>query len=1049
MDSLVRFTLRQQVFFNLLFVIAILGGSFAVNGIVIERYPDINMGKLFIETFYPGASPRDVEALVTRKLEDAIRDVEDIEFITANSTHERSTITVKFRDDTDYQRTYDEVRFRILATLDELPAAVEPPQFDLFRLGRWLPVVAVNLIGERSNRALTLLAEQLQTPLGQIPGVAEAQMTGEQTQEFHIALNLDQLRRFGLTFETVATSLQEANLIIPAGDYTDQSGEFIVRVDERFRSREQVLETVLRRDADGSLIRVADVISSAELTYRDPHVISSVNAQDAVTINILKNADGNSLDIYQAVTAVLAEFEPMLANAQVKAVLTEDSTTYIRDSMSTLGWNMILGIILVGLILWFFMGSRNAGLVTIGIPFSFLVTMIIMHVTGNSLNEITLFSFVLVSGIIVDDAVVVVENIYRHVEEGRPLNEAIIQGTSEVMFPVIAATATTAVAFLPMLLMSGSTGEFFALIPKAIVFAITASLFECLFILPLHYLDFGPRLNTKPSQQHLGYDERILSWLRQQTIGGVLLALRWRWSSLMIVTGLFISAVAMLGLSVAGIVPFIRIQFFPDDYNIYYAFVEAPPGTAIELLDERVRTISSDLIADGSGYARSVTGFAGFVFDESYEKQYGHHLGTVKVALPAKKDRAFSDPVAYLDAITARVKSRYQDDLFKITVRAEKDGPPAGKDINIRIVGNYEPSIDALATALTDALAAEPTLAPALTDIDAGASLPARVLKIDIDEVRAQEFGLTKAQVAHLAASVLDGRYLGDYRLADEEIDLKLKIAPEWLLTPEAALATPVIEHVTGPVYLRDVAHLVIESQPGELHRYRNQRSRTITANIRADASISAASVIYWVRQYYHAVGSQYPGASLTFGGEFETTQRSFTSLMQAFVLAIVLIYLILAVQFKSYAQPILILSTVAFSIIGVVFGKWLSQSIFTVNSFIAVVGVTGVVVNDALVLLEFINRRYRTGLSRHQAIVEGIQIRLRPILLTTITTTLGLLPMALGIPSYSIVWGSMASTFVTGLAAATVLTLFIVPVGWDLLQSREERRQLTRKAID
>ncbi len=220
----------------------------------------------------------------------------------------------------------------------------------------------------------------------------------------------------------------------------------------------------------------------------------------------------------RAVEAVIEEVRPTLAEQGVEVVLTDDSTTVIQDSMATLGWNMILGVALVGLILWYFMGARNAGLVTIGIPFSFLVTMIIMWLTGNSLNEITLFSFVLVSGIIVDDAIVVTENIYRHLQDGKPLREAIITGTAEVMLPVISATATTAAAFLPMLMMSGSTGEFFALVPKAVTFAIVASLFECLFILPLHYLDFGPQSATASATQER--DDPLMRLLRRSRARG-------------------------------------------------------------------------------------------------------------------------------------------------------------------------------------------------------------------------------------------------------------------------------------------------------------------------------------------------------------------------------------------------------------------------------------------------------------------------------------------------------------------------------------------------
>jgi HAE1 family hydrophobic/amphiphilic exporter-1 len=1044
MHSLVRFTLRQQVLFNLIFVVLMVVGVLAVQDLAVERYPQINFGKVRISTFYPGASPQDVEALVTLELEEAIEGLEDLELVRASSVGERSTITVKFREGSDYDRLYDDLRFRVLGALDELPAAVEPPQFQLIETSVWLPVVSVNLVGERSNRALTLIAEELKVPLSRIAGVDEAAIIGEQTREFHVALDPTRLARHGITFDDVSRALADANLIIPAGDYADESGQFVVRVDERFRSREQVVSTIVRRDADGSFVRVEDLIASAGLDYRDPYLINSVNGLDTVAIQVFKGDGGNALDIVREVEAIVADFQPILDQEGFEVVLTQDSTTYIKESISTLGWNMLVGIMLVGLILWYFMGPRNAGLVSVGIPFAFLVTMIMMWLTGNSLNDITLFSFVLVSGIVVDDAIVVTENIYRHVQDGEPLHEAIVNGTAEVMVPVIAATATSVAAFLPMLMMTGSTGEFFELIPKAVSFAIIASLFECLFILPLHYLDFGPRAGGGAKALH-ERDDWLLRQLRRMTRRVVGWTLRFRWTSLAVVWITFFTAVAMLLVSVAGVAPLIRIKFFPDDYNLYYIFVEGPPDTTITTIDSRVRAIAGEIIAEGPGYARSAAGFAGFTVNEDYEQEYGRHLGTVMVALPAKDERAFDDPIAHLEQVRQRTTARWAEDGFRISVRAEKDGPPSGKDVNIQVIGNDEQAVAGLADALAAELRQDPVLSADLIQLDDGRAPPARVLRLLVDEPRAQELGLTKGQAAQLAAAVLDGRYLGDYRLSDGEIDLKLRIDPAFIATPERALEIPVLEHASGPVRLGDIVLPIPEIQPSELQRYRGSRSRSITANIRPGADISPASVTTWARDRYRELRADYPGATIAFGGEFEETQRSFNSLFQAFGLAVLIIYVILAAQFKSYAQPLLILSAVMFSIIGVVFGKFVTQSLFTVNSFVAVVGVTGVVVNDALVLIDFINRGYRSGLSRAEAIHRGLDIRLRPILLTTLTTTLGLLPMAVGIPSYSIIWGSMASTFVTGLATATLLTLFIVPVGWDILTERQERRAAKR----
>ena len=280
MKAIVRFTLRQQVLFNLVFALTILVGFMALGEITIERYPDVNLGKVQIATLYPGASPGDVEALVTREIEEALEGLEEVEYIQSTSVRERSVITVKFRDDSNYDALYNELRFRVLGALDELPAMVEPPVFTQWTTSAWLPVVVVNLVGERSNRALALMAEQLRAEMARIPGVSEARLSGDWTREFQIWLDPAKLSRHGITFDEVAIALRDANQVIPAGDFSDASGEFVVRVDERFRTSEQVAALLVRADSDGSFVRLDDLIARADLAS-DPALAAYLTQLDA------------------------------------------------------------------------------------------------------------------------------------------------------------------------------------------------------------------------------------------------------------------------------------------------------------------------------------------------------------------------------------------------------------------------------------------------------------------------------------------------------------------------------------------------------------------------------------------------------------------------------------------------------------------------------------------------------------------------------------------------------------------------------------------------
>jgi len=1051
MNGLIRFTLAHRVLFNLIFVLLMVIGAWAMLRSPVERYPNIHFGKVMIDTYYPGASPQDVEAVVTTRIEDALDDLDNVEYIRSKSYRERSSILVKFIDDTDYEKGYDELRFRVQGILDDLPPEIDPPRFNFLDVNDWFPTISVNIFGPRSNRALTLIAEDLKTRLRVIKGLKEIKLTGEFVREFHVLLDPDKMQALGITFDQAAEALGRSNVIIPAGDYTSGGGEFMLRVDERFRSRKQVMDTIVRRDSDGSFVRIRDIADNAFLSHRTPFVISSVNGQDCVTLQLIKTRDGNAIDIARQARRIAEENRPRYAREDVRLVLTQDSTVKIHDSIRVLGSNLLLGIVLVSLLIWMFMGLRNAALTTVGIPFAFLVTLAVMRLTGNSINEISLFTFVLVSGIIVDDAIVVVENIYRHVQNGEKTVDAVVTGTAEVILPVISATLTTIAAFLPMLIMSGSIGEFFAIIPKAVSYALTASLFECLLILPIHYLDYGPRKNTLNTRERrcritsgslcFTMNDTPFMFLMRVYLNRLLqLTLRFRFLSLGLLMISFIVALFILIASLSGRLNLIRITFFPDNYSIYYVEVKGPVGTPIEATHEMVKKIAAQVMRDGPGMASSAQGIAGFYIDEDYYPVWGNHLGHVVVTLPARKKRHFddypkNDVLLHLKTMRQRL-ARFSDSGFKLHIRAEKDGPPSGKDVNIRILGTHLDQVQRLASEMIHFLRDDPGMGPNLIGLTDDQGQPGRVLQFNINQEKSAEYGLTEDRVARLAASILNGRLIGKYRMQDEEIDIKVKIKTNPKNGLDKAMTIPVIEHPDGPVRLGDLCRPEFKVEPGFLNRFQGRRAITLTADIRPGAHISAQTVVHRVSSFFAQIQNTYPDIALNFAGEFESTHRSYTSLTTAFFIAILVIYVILATQFNSYMQPVIIISSVIFALTGIIYGAFLSRSLFTINSFMAIVGVTGVVVNDSLVLIEFINKSFKSGMPRREAIVHGANIRLRPIILTTMTTTLGLLPMALGIPEYSLVWGTMATTFVTGLCTATFLTIVLIPVEWDILQA-------------
>ncbi|WP_028583824.1 efflux RND transporter permease subunit [Desulfogranum mediterraneum] len=1051
MNRVVDFTLRQKVVINLLFVLLIVIGAFIVFLLPIDRYPNIQFGKMYINTFLPGASPEEVETLVTREIEDGLERLEDIDYIRSSSYRERSNIVIKFADDSDYRKLFDDVRIKVLSITKDLPPGADPPVFNLLDVGDWFPAISVNVSGRQSNTTLKLVAEELKIPLSAIPGVQEVKLLGAYTPEFHLLLDQEKLSQRGLTFSQVATALARANLTLPAGHGLTPEGEFSLRVDEQFTTRDQLLETIIRTDGDGSFTRVADVTGDALHSHRDPFIIASVNGRECVTLQILKSEQGNSLAIAAGVRQLVERLAPLYAREEITLSVSQDSSKNIRDSIRVLGVNLLVGIVLVCWLIWAFMGFRNAALTTIGIPFAFLVTLILMYLTGNSINEVSLFAFVLVSGIIVDDAIVVVENIYRHIQEGRPLEMAIVTGTSEVFLPVLSATLTTVAAFLPMLLMTGMVGDFFAIIPKTIVFALLASLLECLLILPCHYLEFGRRRASsgageqhRPERRH--GDGRIMAGLRSVFNRAIRLALRFRLSCQALLLVAFGLALLIFVLSFQGKSKLLRIQFFPDNYSLYYVELFGPAGTSMETTNQTILELSRIIHDQGPGMAESALGFSGYYIDEDFTPQYGNTLGHIAVTLPPSEQRRLSDypendVVRHLEYMRSLLAPHLPAD-FTMVVRPEKDGPPTGKDLTIRVLGTSEAGVAALAASLSTFLTSNPDTGPLLRDVKNDQGKVNRVFRIRLLKERVAEWGLDPGEVVALAAATLNGRLVGRMRLPEEQVDLIVKMARPREVDLLQLLDTPVIEHPRGMIRLGDLCTLEFSREPGILNRFQQQRAITLTANLKPGASLSAAAVVAMTRDYYQTIRSAFPGATLIFAGEHESTRQSFISLSHAFIVATLVIYLILAAQFQSYLQPLIIITAIVFALIGVIFGTFFSRTLFTINSFVAVIGVTGVVVNDSLVLVAFLNRCYQSGMSRQQAIITATNTRLRPILLTTFTTTLGLLPMALGIPEYSIVWGSMAMTFVTGLCSATLLTIIIIPVQWEMVTKSFDRQK-------
>jgi HAE1 family hydrophobic/amphiphilic exporter-1 len=1070
MKTFVRYSLKQVVFINVVFVLLIVAGVYCLFTTPVENMPPVDIGRVFINTVYYGASAEDVEKLVTKEIEDAIDGLENVEYIRSRSLRNYSSVDVKFIDDSDYESLYDDLRFRVLNIKDELPAEVDDPAFFYIDTQVWMPVIVVDILGDIPNHSLKLLGDELKTNILHINGVREVDLSGEYRKEFHVSLNPEKLRALGVTFNQAAEAIRSANTKKPTGRFREGTSAYMLDAGKRVASQEDVLNIVVRRDGDGNFIRVRDLVTTARISHRDPDVIASVNGKNSLSLLVKKEDSGNAITIAEHVKKLSGNFAEVHKDDGISVAFTWDSTIEIHDSIRTLSGNLILGLILVMLVLWLTLGFRNAMLTAIGLPFSFLVVAIIMKFTTLTINTISIFSFVLVSGIIVDDAVIILENVYRHMQMGKNPKEAIVDGMAEIMLPVISSALTTIMAFVPMLIMTGSTGEFFSVIPKAVSFALGASLIEALIILPIHILEWGPKKNTHPvsytqnTGQHLSSGVFAPLWKLYYRILGILL--RNKLKTISLLSGVFLLALMILFLSITGKVPLIKVKFFPGSFFRYHVPVIMPRGSAIEHTDEFVRALSKFISSLGDKQALAIAGTAGRYEDKDYALHIGHHYGQVVVTLPKEKDRELpenpkNDLMLHLEYIREKahefINEQYKDNPQKpvVSVFPESTGPPVGRPVNIRIAGDTMENVLAATNTIMDYIRSNEKFSD-LTDLSDNREKPQKVVKYTPKLEAAYEFGLSPGEISSLVAGTLNGRYAGEFRTSDEEVDLLIRLARKddegnfmkaGISTPSDILDIPLIEHSASPVFLRDIVEIQYADEPDIKTRYNGNPAITITSDIKAGSRLSTSRVQVLVKRFFDTIANRYQGVTVDFGGEFESTSRSYTSLVFAFLIAILAIYVILATQFKDYLQPLIILSAVTFSIIGVTFGMFVTQSTFTVGSFLAVIGLAGVAVNDSLILIDFINVRRREGMSVRDAVTDACSLRMRPVLITTITTILGLLPMAIGIPRKSITWAPMATAFVTGLSSATILTLLIIPVLYELSERLKNIfRQVTGK---
>ncbi len=822
------------------------------------------------------------------------------------------------------------------------------------------------------------------------------------------------MNALNVTFDEIVSAIGSKNLNIPGGKLKSAKSEYIIRTIGKFEDPGEINNIIIRTNSVGGYIRIEDVAKVLD-TYKDYRVISRLDQKPAVSLSISKKEKGNSIEIIDRIKEITASYQDRYGK-NIKFTITNDTSIYINDILNILQSNALLGLILVIILLWVYLGRRNAFMAALGIPVTFLFTFLYMYVTGRSLNGNSIFGLVLVLGMVVDDAVVVIENSHRYIQKGVHPKRAAIVGACEVGRPIFASIATTVAAFLPLVLMPGIMGRFMRIIPIVVTLVLAASLFEAFFILPAHIGDWGKKIyiNNKLKGKRSLFDRFRLIYLKI-----LKKALRKRYWVLAGVFALFV--ISLLA------IPLIGVELFEgDEFPQFSIHVRMPEDCKLEETDRVMKYIENIAMQLPEQELNAIITSTGLM-QTNTDWIYKSSVGQVLVDLVEKKHRkrTIKEIIEELRGKIGRIAGVKSLEFFEFS-----HGPPVGAPVEVKVKGKYFNELEKVTELVKKELARMDGVLDIKDDFEPGK----KELRIKIDEEKAAFLGLNTLSIASSIRNAYLGIKASVHRDGDEEIDVIVKFNRDARESLEDFRNIKVTTNDGRFIPLKDIAELDIKKGYSTIHRFEGERAITVSADI--DKSVtSSVEVNNKLIENFKDIGRIFPGYKLDFRGEFQEYMESFKSLGILFLFGIILIYMILGGQFQSFIQPFIILFTVPFAFTGAIFGLLIDGSPFSITTLYGIVALVGIAVNSSIVLVDFINRARQKGYSKWRSIIHSGYIRLKPIFLTTATTVGGLLPMAIGLGGKSVQWGSLANTIVWGLIFSSTLTLVAIPCVYAIVE--------------
>ncbi len=1031
--------LKNQPLVIVALVLIVVAGLYSYVKLPREAAPDIQIPYIFVTTTYEGVAPEDMEKLITIPLERKLNGLEGVEELSSQSDDGASTIAIKFLPSVDIDDALQKVRDKVDQAQGDLPSDLEDDPVISEMNFSDQPIIQVVLSGPFSLKRLKVFAEDLEDRFESIPGVLDARIIGGLEREIHVEFDLDRVASYNVPFTTMLQSVERGNVNMPGGSMDIGDARYQVRVPEDFQNPSEI-NNIVAFVRDGRPVYLRDVANIRD-HYKDPTSLSRLNGENAVTLQIIKRSGENIIEINDQVAAVVEEMRNYLPPTLVIS-LTADMAEDIRNMVADLENNILSGLLLVLGVVLVFIGGRSALFVSVAIPLSMLITFAALRLLDITLNMVVLFSLILALGMLVDNGIVIVENIYRHMQEGKGRFQAAMDGTSEVAWPVITSTLTTVGAFFPMIFWPGIMGGFMSFLPKTVILALMGSLFVALVINPVlsaRYQTAKPPRFADDGSEDLSRSRRLYRWLLS-------------WSLEHRVVVLLLSFVMLIGSAMAFGTFGKGVEFFPEtEPKRAYANVKLPVGTNLNATDRYVRLI--ERVSSEYKDVRFVIGGTGTGTGGSFGGGgSGTHLGSV--ALDFKPIAERTRPSS---SVVAEIRSRLAELITgaELRVEKEKEGPPTGDPVSLEIYGDdmreLGQIVEQVRTVMRDI--------PGIVDLKDNFVNGKPEIQIRVDKEKTALLGLDTYTVAYTVKAAINGAKVGVYREGKDEYDIVAKLPEKDRRSVEALRRLTVSGPNGEPIPLTSLAEVHLASGLGAINHKSQKRVVTVSSDVNGrlandiirelDGKLKTMS---WPRGY-----------SYSFGGEQEEQRKAEEFLTEAFIGAIFLIFMVMVAQFNSVLTPCIILTSVLLSFIGVFLGLLVTGTAFgIIMTGVGVISLAGVVVNNAIVLIDYFEQLKAAGMQTREALLKAGLTRFRPVMLTAITTILGLLPMAMGV-SFDFFkmelitesesaqwWGPMAVAVIFGLLVATLLTLVVVPVLCSLqdsLRGRKERRKAARAA--